>query len=308
MTRISLNTGLAVLIIGTFWICNAAFCAAVCEKSTDTTPPAPCVHDESMVTRCLECHEGAEKDHAHQVEVRPDRFPPPKTWPMVNNAVSCVTCHDIVGKTDMSLYETSPLFYREGPYASMVDFCFRCHEPLKQDLHKLNPHVDMLTKAHDINYKNCTNCHSVQVRSPKTKVTRKDIKLPDSLICVSCHEKTQHVGSDVHIEKKLTSRMLSHLKTYEKTHQITVPLMADDRVSCLSCHLVHPQKVLDSFQVKTVDVTPKKVTPSPSLVQELRSFRRDLIDQKISGKKYTLYDNTQAILSLRIPCTACHAY
>lgn len=276
------------------------------------------VHDASE-TECLMCHDGIEKNHEHKVTVKADKTHPPEEWPLEKGSVSCVTCHAVLEK-DESAYKSDPSTLRGGPYGASSDFCARCHRPApgggagstseasQEDVFNMNPHEAMVKSDGRIDFRSCSQCHSVAVRSPKTPITPKDLKGPSLDICLMCHSKNQHSGTLVHVGKELSATKRVAWKKSNSVSGIRVPLSEDKFVGCVSCHNPHPEQVLKTFGRK---IPGELVQKRSKLSQELRSFRDDMIKERFSKQKITLKKGpTLKRLPLRMTplklCKACH--
>ncbi|MGA1869092.1 MAG: hypothetical protein ACMUJM_11180 [bacterium] len=109
---------------------------------------------------CIQCHNGkiAPADN-HPVNVTPSekkmvKIPP--LFPLSNNLLSCVTCHDIKCQGDEVKI---PKFLRGGPYKTRIETCLICHQ--KDNYQAVNPH-EMINEEGKFIKEKCLYCHMIE--------------------------------------------------------------------------------------------------------------------------------------------------
>ena len=171
--------------------------------------------------------------------------------------LTCITCHDLPKtclpekKLEQGL---NPRFFREGPYETRTELCYRCHD--KNKYKRLNPH-DQVTVDGKLKVKLCTVCH---VSTDKLK-TAKSIADVDfnyegnlSSMCIGCHPVKPHPGGSFtffsdkkgpnHLVKPPQDILLHKLKM-EKVNEIIFPLEpGSGKVFCGTCHNPHAKGVI----------------------------------------------------------------
>ena len=171
--------------------------------------------------------------------------------------LTCITCHDLPMTClpeNKSKKGLNPLFFREGPYNTRTELCYRCHD--KSKYKRLNPH-DQIDKNGKLKLKKCTVCH----KSTEKLETAKDITEVDfnydgdlSSMCAGCHPVKPHPGGSFsffsnkkgpnHLVKP-PEKMLKHKIKMEKRNNITLPLEpGSGKVFCGTCHNPHEKGVI----------------------------------------------------------------
>jgi hypothetical protein len=156
-------------------------------------------------------------------------------FPLENDAVTCVTCHD--PPECQGAPGTDPRFLRGGPYNSPAELCARCHEDKKSA--SLNPH-DQIDENGEVYRKSCLFCH---VNQPEPGASADSLRYTDTLnaLCISCHQIGPHPDGD-HL-KPLPQKMLQNLTAYEELRKVRLPL-DDGNVTCVTCHNPHERGLL----------------------------------------------------------------
>lgn len=217
---------------------------------------------------CTSCHDGVKASRSVHPSLRPaagthGRIEKPADWPLVDNKIGCVTCHDIKMhcRQDVRRPAVNAVFLRASEGRNLARFCNKCH--VREAQQRFNPHI-MLDKATGKpDQKACLYCHS-QV-TPVASVTesgwieaplRKDV----SMLCTGCH--TRHVDyfEPGHMNAVASEQILNHLRrnankadesqtaSSKQQKQATkadassgllMPLGSGDRVVCFTCHNPH---------------------------------------------------------------------
>lgn len=171
--------------------------------------------------------------------------------------LTCITCHDLsltCLPEKKSKQGLNPLFFREGPYKTRTELCYRCHDKTKYK--RLNPH-DQISKTGVLNEKICTVCH-VSTEKLKTAKSIKDVDFNYegnlSAMCAGCHPVKRHPGGSFsffsdkkgpnHLVKP-TEDILEHKLKMEKKNNIIFPLEpGSGKVFCGTCHNPHEKGVI----------------------------------------------------------------
>jgi len=186
---------------------------------------------------CLGCHDGKkaalEAHPIHKIfDERTYRKPP--GWPLVNERLVCLTCHNINLTAGHS--HPQPLFNRSflrgGPVREMEEFCMNCHKPAFNK--KLNPHL-MLNPDRSIRKEACLTCHvKVPDRTARTPTTQPYLKAIPLVLCRSCHPYHIDYFEPGHIGLVMPPAMRAHTPP-----QIVLSLTG--RIICATCHNPHPR-------------------------------------------------------------------
>lgn len=171
--------------------------------------------------------------------------------------LTCITCHDLslacLAK-NKSKQGLNPLFFREGPYKTRTELCYRCHDKTKYK--RLNPHNQISEKG-VLNEKICTVCH-ISTEKLKTAKSIKDVDFNHegdlSAMCAGCHPVKRHPGGSFSFfsDKKGPNHLvkppediLEHKLKMEKKNNIILPLEpGSGKVFCGTCHNPHEKGVI----------------------------------------------------------------
>jgi len=194
-------------------------------------------------TSCTICHErGKGSEELHAVGTVPSvKIKIPPDFPLMpDRKTSCLTCHNHSVACDLKDKKKNLYFLRGGPYADMLDICFRCHD--KADVKGYNPHEHQIKDGKIVDDR-CIFCHS-KVPDPKAKIIPGEYQLRRklSLLCIGCHLLTPHSGAFEHLEKP-KDRVLEAMKESEKKYGIIFPLDEEGRMTCATCHNPHEKGV-----------------------------------------------------------------
>jgi hypothetical protein len=159
-------------------------------------------------------------------------------YPLNEGKLSCVTCHDEVShrKPDPE----NPKFLRGGPYSVKDQFCYRCHLEDKDQL--VNPHrqIDPFGR---IRIEACRFCHRNDPDpSKRNHAPNFAMAGEEAAICSNCHPDRPHPDRNHNVRMDATK--LARKLSYEKLHQVVLPLGDGDMVRCSTCHNPHAKGVL----------------------------------------------------------------
>lgn len=181
----------------------------------------------------------------------PNDWPDPRHLPLgPQREVRCKTCH---GLKDIERIPYSKIdrkaadFLRGGPYARLDQLCFQCHDP--DALERPNIHI-MLDEHGQLKEDHCTYCHE-EVPKEREKPRRSvdyQLRLPPEKLCYGCHLKTPHYNALEHQAAKPDAAMRQHMRESEQQLKLRLPLDAEGRVMCPSCHAPHQYGVIDTSQ------------------------------------------------------------
>ncbi len=193
------------------------------------------------------CHYTFPEKHAHPVDIPPsEEIKPriPAVFPLKEGKLACNTCHDIAiqCQEDPKAYYKGERFLRETPFSERSRMCFRCHDPLKY--RKYNPHKQLNEKG-EMLPETCLYCHS---ELPDVNiVTYKDTKFLVNLelLCIRCHmhSNTQTLH-DNHVRRLPSPAVEAKIKETEQEFDIILPLSADGRLTCATCHNPHEEGLI----------------------------------------------------------------
>jgi len=198
-------------------------------------------------TQLCRCHGYTPGTYIHPVDIVPSeekRSLIPDDFKLVDDKVSCVTCHDMYlqCKENPRYKVLNRRFLRGAPYVSRTTLCFRCHDEKKYTM--LDPH-NQLTETGAIVVEKCLYCH---LEKPDEKTaTFKEVKLIGKLevLCFRCHYKQSqfHPINANHLVKPSDS-IRENMKESETQYGIILPLNYDGEITCPTCHNPHERGVI----------------------------------------------------------------
>ena len=239
-------------------------CAA-CHDRSGGKPAAIALADIDAL--CLKCHDG--KQAIREFHPVGRRFQPaenlvkPEGWPLVNDQLSCATCHAIRTACDIEANRlANPKMLREhgDEGAEHAPFCQRCHQ--EQAYRKLNPHL-MLTGQGEIVDDACLFCHTKRLdRNLKERTGKPLLRSSQTELCHDCHLQHKdpmnqgHMGLPLKPDRMVTMRAkeilglsanpsrqyLAQLKAARDPLTLLVP-DKDNRITCSTCHNPHQSGV-----------------------------------------------------------------
>ncbi|MBI5904592.1 MAG: hypothetical protein HZB86_03440 [Deltaproteobacteria bacterium] len=158
-------------------------------------------------------------------------------YPLNQGKLTCSTCHDEVshGKPDSA----NPKFLRGGPYADPDRFCYRCHSEEKEVYDNPHRQVDAFGRVRG---ESCRFCHKGIPDPDRRKPEDLELVGEDASVCSNCHQIRPHPGAEHGV--LLKGEKLARKEEYEKRHQVRLPLAADGKIKCSTCHNPHAKGVL----------------------------------------------------------------
>ena len=188
------------------------------------------------------CHLKTPDSYIHPVDIKPskekeERFP--TGFPLEEGKVSCLTCHDIYKQCQKRRVDKFSL--RGAPYAKRTDFCFKCH--YEKSYGKLDPHTQLAENG-DIKPKVCLYCHTE--KPDEIRALYEDVRFYGDLamLCQRCHMiRGNHSGNFNHMVKP-SPKLLANMKSMEERFGIILPLDADGKMTCVTCHNPHQKGVI----------------------------------------------------------------
>lgn len=223
------------------------------------------LHTSDINKLCNSCHTSVSKhSYIHPFGMTPSKkimknMPASfkKAVKRGDGKLTCISCHDLpmtclpAKKSKQGL---NPLFFREGPYDTRTELCYRCHD--KSKYKRLNPH-DQIDKNGKLNVKTCTICHKSTDKLKTAKnITEVDFNYDGDLssMCAGCHPVKPHPGGSFsffsskkgpnHLVKP-PEEILKHKIKMEQKNDIILPLdPGNGKVFCGTCHNPHEKGVI----------------------------------------------------------------
>jgi predicted CXXCH cytochrome family protein len=185
--------------------------------------PSP-LQAAATVAVCQRCHgSGKIPGMSHPMNKVPAGYAIPQGWPLVDGAMTCVTCHVpghapgvIAGRPDEP---AAPYLLRGAVGGERTAVCFRCHA--RNQWTGRSPHREVAQKQ-----TGCTQCHAVNPEEGDPESFVADI----NIVCLACHDNREHPGETRHTVT-LTAAM--------PEVPGSLPLGTGRRITCATCHDPH---------------------------------------------------------------------
>jgi hypothetical protein len=262
--------------------------------------------------------------HAVDIKLLANMRPPLEFELKEGRILQCKTCHGLNNMDEIPYDQvdvTDPKFLRGGPYEDFEKFCYQCHSKKEND--RPNIHL-MLDESGDIKKDHCLYCHQEvnEKRDQPRQLAVTKLRLPIEDVCLGCHLKTPHMNAVEHQEAKPKQKMKQHMQDSARKQGIILPLAADGKVMCVSCHSPHPEGVINAAsnsagkQIKgDVEKGIEYSKHSWDQVYQADKAQR-LEDMEIAtGELYPLaYERIKSEVLLRLPakdgklCLSCHEF
>ncbi len=268
----------------------------------------------------------------HLFDVKPSAdISIPDTFPLnKSKQIDCQTCHGIKDMEEQDFKKVDKQddnFFREGPYETMTDFCYRCHNTKqyqRDNIHK------MLGSDGKIIKNTCLYCHE-EVLDPEQDPEEGSgpdelkLRLPPQNICYGCHLYTPHLNALGH-QQKPDDDMKKRIQKYEQEYKIILPLSDDEKVMCITCHSPHQLDVISREKPAGKQVLNNGVDNDldKGITYSEHPWNKVFIEDKINrlnklnqetGKNHVLnYQRIEKEILLRLPakdgklCLVCHKF
>lgn len=232
---------------------------------------------------CQSCHDGRRAiREAHVVDVIPSPMLArqiPGDFPLAGGTLTCLTCHDIAQncRADQPPAPSGPALLRGGRPRDPLLFCFRCHAP--ESYRPFNPHDQL--EAGKPKTDTCLWCHAdvPPVGSQPRESASYELRAPGAALCRNCHVVAQSHPVAGHMSAAPSADMLQYMSAYEMKAKMrlplaqlleiaraakrmprSIPLDADGRVTCYSCHNPHEKDLLPEGNPRAVGADSKQAT------------------------------------------------
>jgi predicted CXXCH cytochrome family protein len=222
---------------------KAGACTA-CHESADGRYAS--IPHEKADEICWRCHDGvhaAEEVHPVGRSFDGDNVRLPSGWPVVNNKLTCLTCHDLLAaKHHLPNQSTgNPDFLRGGPIrGGLVKYCSTCHVDMKPG-DRPSPHI-LLNEQGEVDTNRCRFCHTAALdTTPQTMSRSGNAHLigDELLLCSSCHRQHVDYFTPGHIGATVPAEMKPFIQS-----QAATPLPLDgSKIVCSTCHNPHQHGV-----------------------------------------------------------------
>lgn len=237
--------------------------------------------DGNVSHLCQSCHDGQRASReVHGVDVAPSpamakRIPP--GFPLERGRLTCLSCHDMTpgcrAKPEAVTSNHNILRGSLGPEPWM--FCFRCH--VQEDYRPFNPHDQIA--AGQPKTDTCAWCHVgvPDVKAPSPQNAPYGLRTESSSLCRNCHVVAQDHPVHAHLQATPSPDMMVYMSAHEMQSKMrlslpqllkyarttkrtprSIPLDAQGRIACYSCHNPHEKGLLPSRDPRSVGAERKQ--------------------------------------------------
>lgn len=189
---------------------------------------------------CISCHDGKRaRAEAHPIArlASTAQTTVPKGWPLVDDRLGCLTCHDIRRHCDSTAKRPAmnPAMLRAFEPDQPMKICTQCHQA--GESWRVSPHRN-LDAAGQVIASSCAFCH---VRQPPLPVDGKRtgealLHVDGSKLCLTCHSRHWDVSLRGHVDRPASE----HTRQIMSARGVSslFPL-SGGQVTCYSCHNPH---------------------------------------------------------------------
>ncbi len=215
---------------------------------------------EPTTVTCERCHPDT---NFHLEGVVPEEVAVPTVMTLQDDRVTCVTCHDEPACDGLSRDARGPDHFRDGPYPTTLDLCFRCHE--RSAYQQTDPHRELRAADGQRNDAVCVFCHQ-GVPESEADARVEVLRVDPVELCKGCHAHQIHVGIPSHLVLA-PADMVARVEAYNAEQPYDIPLGPRGEITCSSCHDPHP------------GLEPLPVATGPRKLEELRVSNREYRDR-----------------------------
>ncbi len=221
---------------------------------------------------CVSCHDGVRAHaEAHPIgrKGRTEFASVPDGWPLNQDRLSCLTCHDVQRHCDTAATrpEQNSAMLRGPTVERRLDFCTNCHTP--SESWRINPHRQLAADG-TMRSETCGFCHSATPAiSPDGRRSHDPgLRASASGVCLGCHAPHWDYFPGGHLDRPVTEEIRRRLIAREfaganemngeaRTAEFETAVrdsgrrpqflpLAEDRVACYTCHNPHERGLFPS--------------------------------------------------------------
>jgi predicted CXXCH cytochrome family protein len=187
-----------------------------CHTNTDDYA----LRSDDVNALCDRCHSsGKILANIHPLRKVPPSITVPKGWPLVDGALTCLTCHE-QGHEDQ---QQRPWLLRGGPYAHARAACRNCHSMKDLEASRIHQEIN--------EGRACEMCHKTRPRPGTDTIKTVDFIASPDLLCLRCHDQSASDGTVHHTDVMGREIEDGHIPAQ-------LPLVKG-RVVCATCHNPH---------------------------------------------------------------------
>ncbi len=190
------------------------------------------------------CHLKTPNSYIHPTDMKPSyekRTKIPVDFPLQDGKVTCLTCHDIYRQCQKR--EVDRFSLRGMPYRKTTEFCFKCHD--QRSYVMLDPH-EQLDKKGDIVIEKCLYCHTEILDEKRADFDDPKLIGDIGVLCQRCHIRMAMRSGSFNHMKRPSGEILASMKKSEEEHGVILPLDAQGKTTCATCHNPHDKGVISA--------------------------------------------------------------
>lgn len=252
---------------------EAEMCTA-CHVSDDEGEFSTLLFEGDVMALCQSCHDGEKASRElHPVDV-PASERTPSDFPLKEGRMTCLTCHDMAKACRAGA--ANPSYLRGKVGSKRVEFCAHCHGT--EQARPFNVHdqvganglkTDTCLWCHvgtwqtdTSGYENpvyllrpygaalCENCHSVASDHPASEPHMNTLPSEDMMWIMAANE--------MRYKMKLPFKDLLSFVKAAKRRPRAIPLDAQSRITCYTCHNPHETGVIKASNPRALGAEPKQ--------------------------------------------------
>jgi len=224
---------------------------------------------------CESCHDGRlATREVHAVNLTPSPAMArtiPSDLPLEDGVLTCLTCHDVARdcREKPPSQPSGPSFLRGAGASDHLTFCFRCHPA--EEYRPFNPHDQL--QAGRQKPRACAWCHAgePQTDSQPAEAASYQLRAASAGLCRNCHVVAETHPVVSHMDAVPSEQMRWHMSACEMEPKMrlpleqlveyaraarreprSIPLDADGRITCHSCHNPHEKGLLPDGNPRSV--------------------------------------------------------
>lgn len=241
---------------------------------------------------CAECHDPQSVARViHPLGMPPGRLArrmAATEVPLVDGAVGCLSCHDLLVQClgDAEAHSRNRPFLRGPSEGDVVASCYQCHEP--EPFNRHDPHVQRLPDG-SLDAEKCRLCHGEEMDVAGVWTDPVPLRAPEATLCGNCHRVIPHPSGVNHLVMPnrvvrrqvvqadlgpglagLTPRQVERLlQRQTTTEEVSLPLAEilplgpSGAITCTTCHEPHESGAIP--QAATALQGPRLRMPSEDL-------------------------------------------
>jgi len=235
--------------------------------------------DDNVMALCQSCHDGKKAPrevHPVAVSVASMAERIPSEFPLCEGQMTCLTCHDMAKSCQGP--ENQAMFLRGAPGNRRVDFCGHCHGSDQAKPFNVHDQKD----ADHLKTESCLWCHvgPWDTETPGYENPEYLLRPYGTKLCENCHAvASDHPAGGPHVNQEPSEAMVWYMAAHEMRARMslpfkdllqyvkaakrmprTLPLDANSRITCYTCHNPHETGVIRGSNPRALGAESKRAT------------------------------------------------